>query len=53
MAGMAHITTDKEIYKIPKDKEPAKLTLEECLEIIKADKASGKKKRKFFPKKKS
>jgi DNA topoisomerase-1 len=48
-----YITTDKEIYKIPKDKEPAKLTLEECLEIIKADKASGKKKRKFFPKKKS
>jgi DNA topoisomerase-1 len=48
-----YITTDKEIFKIPKDKEPAKLTLEECLEIIKADKASGKKKRKFFPKKKA
>ncbi|MGP8214191.1 MAG: type I DNA topoisomerase [Bacteroidia bacterium] len=48
-----YITMEKEIYKIPKDKEPAKLTLEECLSIIEADKASGKKKRRFTPRKKS
>jgi DNA topoisomerase-1 len=48
-----YIQMDKEIFKIPKDKEPAKLTLEECLAIIAADKASGKKKRKFIPRKKS
>jgi len=48
-----YITMEKEIYKIPKDKDPVKLTLEECLAIIEADKASGKKKRRFFPKKKS
>lgn len=48
-----YINSDKEIFKIPKDKEAAKLTLEECLAIIAADKASGKKKRKFIPRKKS
>ncbi len=48
-----YITSDKEIYKIPKGKEPKELTLEECVAIIAADKASGKKKRKFFPKKKA
>jgi len=48
-----YIQSDKEIFKIPKDKEPAKLTLEDCVAIIAADKASGKKKRKFIPRKKS
>ena len=48
-----YMQMDKEIFKIPKDKEPAKLTLEECLAIIAADKASGKKKRRFIPRKKS
>ena len=34
---------DKEIYKIPKDKEAANLTLEECLAIIKLIKHREKK----------
>jgi DNA topoisomerase-1 len=45
-----YITQEKENYKIPKDKSPDTLTLEECLEIIAAAKASGsdkKPKRRF------
>jgi DNA topoisomerase-1 len=44
-----YMTMDKTIYKIPKDKDPASLTLEECLAIIEEDKKSGKKKRRFTP----
>jgi DNA topoisomerase-1 len=47
-----YMTMDKKNYKIPKDKEPAKLTLEECLAIIEEDKKSPKKKRGFTPRKK-
>lgn len=47
-----YINMDKNNYKIPKDKDPAKLTLEECLAIIEEDKKSGKKKRSFTPRKK-
>ncbi len=45
-----YIAQGKENYKIPKDKTPETLTLEECLEIIAAAKASGsdkKPKRRF------
>ena len=48
-----YFTMDKKNYKIPKGKEAADLTLEECLEIIKNDTTSGKKKRSFTPRKKS
>lgn len=48
-----YFTMDKKNYKIPKGKEAADLTLEECLEIIKTDAASGKKKRSFTPRKKA
>ena len=48
-----YITMDKKNYKIPKGKEAADLTLEECLEIIKNDTGAGKKKRGFTPRKKS
>lgn len=48
-----YITMDKNNYKIPKGKEASELTLEECLEIIKNDSVSGKKKRGFTPRKKS
>jgi DNA topoisomerase I len=48
-----YITMDKKNYKIPKGKEAADLTLEECLEIIKNEDSSGKKKRKFTPRKKA
>jgi DNA topoisomerase-1 len=47
-----YMTMDKNNYKIPKDKDPAKLTLEECLALIEEDKKSGKTKRKFVPRKK-
>jgi len=47
-----YITSDKKNYKIPKDKDPASLTLEECLAIIEEDNKSGKPKRKFVPRKK-
>lgn len=42
-----YMTMDKNNYKIPKDKEPANLTLEECLAIIEEDKKSGKSKRRY------
>ncbi len=48
-----YITMDKKNYKIPKGKEAADLTLEECLEIIKNEDSSGKKKRRFTPRKKA
>jgi len=48
-----YITMDKNNYKIPKGKDAASLTLEECLEIIKNDTSAGKKKRGFTPRKKS
>jgi len=47
-----YMTMDKNNYKIPKDKDPALLTLEECLAIIEEDKKSGKKRRGFTPRKK-
>lgn len=47
-----YITMDKKNYKIPKGKEAADLTLEECLEIIKNDTSAGKKRRGFTPRKK-
>jgi DNA topoisomerase-1 len=47
-----YMTMDKNIYKIPKDKDPAKLTLEECLAIIEEEKKSPKKRRGFTPRKK-
>ena len=47
-----YFTMDKKNYKIPKGKEAADLTLEECLEIIKTEDASPKKKRGFTPRKK-
>ncbi|HXB11902.1 MAG TPA: topoisomerase C-terminal repeat-containing protein, partial [Bacteroidia bacterium] len=47
-----YMTMDKNIYKIPKDKDPAKLTLEECLAIIEEEKKSPRKKRGFTPRKK-
>jgi len=46
----AYIAIGKENYKIPKDKKPEDLTLEECLEISKQPKKPGKK---FFSKGKS
>jgi DNA topoisomerase-1 len=45
-----YISQGKDNYKIPKDKTPENLSLEECLEIITAAKASGsdkKPKRRF------
>jgi DNA topoisomerase-1 len=48
-----YITMDKNNYKIPKGKDAASLTLEECLEIIKNDTSAGKKKRGFTPRKKA
>jgi len=48
-----YITMDKKNYKIPKGKEPASLTLEECLEIIKQDSSAGKKRRSYPPRKKT
>ncbi len=48
-----YITMDKNNYKIPKGKEAADLTLEECLEIIKTQDAAPKKKGRFTPRKKA
>lgn len=42
----AYIAYKKENYKIPKSKEAAKLTFEECMEIIKSTPAKPKKKKK-------
>ena len=47
-----YMTMNKNIYKIPKEKDPATLTLEECLAIVAEDKKSGKKRRGFTPRKK-
>lgn len=47
-----YMTMDKKNYKIPKDKDPAKLTLEECLVMIEEEKKSPRKKRGFTPRKK-
>ncbi len=43
-----YMTMNKVNYKVPKDKDPAKLTLEECLSIIEEADKSGKPKRKAF-----
>jgi len=47
-----YMTMEKNNYKIPKDKDPAKLTLEECIAMIEEQKKSPKKKRGFTPRKK-
>ncbi len=43
-----YITMNKNNYKIPKDQDPKKLTLEECLAIIEKEDKSGKPKRRSF-----
>lgn len=48
-----YIAMGKDNYKIPKDKVPANLTLEECLAIIEEEKKSGKPKRRAFSRSKT
>ena len=47
-----YIAIGKNNYKIPKDKDPAHLTLEECMKIV-ADQDKNKPKKSSFRRKKS